>query len=222
MFWPKLQQRLLWWRFRLFQAHRLDQLVLQEVAGYPLLVLPQVLNPALFHSGEFLVRALTVDLIPAGARVLDMGTGSGIAAIGAARWSEDVTAVDINPEAVRCARINALLNRVETRVRVQESDLFAALPGETFDVVIFNPPYLRGEPDSWLERALFATGVVECFAAALPRALRPGGSALLLLSSLADEETLLQPFREGGMAVAAVAQEQWHGERFTLYRIASP
>jgi release factor glutamine methyltransferase len=217
-----VRKRLLWWRFRLFQRHRHQRLVLEKVAGYPLLVLPDVLNPLLFHSGDFLVRALTADLIPPGARVLDMGTGSGIVAIGAARWSDNVTAVDLNPEAVRCARINVLLNRLETRVRVCESDLFAAIAGEQFDVIIFNPPYFRGVPGTWLEHALYATAVVERFAKGLPDALRPGGYALLLLSSLADEAGLLRPFREQGMVVAIAAQEQWHAETFTLYRISLP
>lgn len=222
MVWQMLRKRLLWWRFRLFQRHRYQRLVVEKVAGYPLLVLPDVLNPALFHSGDFLARALTADLIPPGARVLDMGTGSGIVAIGAARWSDDVIAVDLNPEAVRCARLNVLLNRLETRVRVCESDLFAAVAGEQFDVIIFNPPYFHGVPGTWLEHALYATDVVERFAAALPHALRPGGYALLLLSSLADEAGLLRPFREQGMLVAVAAQELWHAERFTLYRISLP
>jgi release factor glutamine methyltransferase len=220
MVWQMLRKRLLWWRFRLFQRHRYQRLVLEKVAGYPLLVLPDVLNPVLFHSGHFLARALTADLIPPGARVLDMGTGSGIVAIGAARWSDDVIAVDLNPEAVRCARLNVLLNRLEERVRVCESDLFAAVAGEQFDVIIFNPPYFHGVPGTWLEHALYATDVVERFAAALPHALRPGGYALLLLSSLADEAGLLRPFREQGMLVAVAAEERWHAERFTLYRIS--
>ncbi len=220
MNWRRLQQGFLRWRFRLTQRHRHRQLVLEQVAGFPLLILPDVLNPALFHSGDFLARALTAELIPGGARVLDMGTGCGIAALSAARWSSDVTAADINPEAVRCARINVWLNQGEERVRVCQSDLFGALAGEQYDVIIFNPPYLEGEPDGWFEQALYGTGVIARFAAALPQQLRPGGCVLLLLSSLAQEDTLLQPFRRQGMVITVAAQERWYGEQYTLYRLA--
>jgi release factor glutamine methyltransferase len=220
MNWRTLQQRFLWWRFRLTQRHRHQRLVLETVAGFPLLVLPEVLNPALFHSGVFLARTLNADLIPLGARVLDMGTGSGIVGLSAARWSSDITAADINPEAVRCARINVWLNHLEDRVQVCQSDLFDALPGKQFDVIIFNPPYLEGNPASWFERALYGTGVIQRFAAALPRTLGPGGCVLLLLSSIAHEDGLLQPFREQGMLVTIAAQERWYGEQFTLYRLA--
>ena len=65
--------------------------------------------------------------------ILDLGTGSGIGALFAARAGCLVTAVDINPEAVRCARINALMNRLEERVQVLEGDLFAPVAGRRSD-----------------------------------------------------------------------------------------
>ena len=55
-------------------------------------------------------------LIPPGSIVLDMGTGSGVGAVFAARNAARVVAVDVNPEAVRCARINVLLHHIEDRV----------------------------------------------------------------------------------------------------------
>ena len=51
-------------------------------------------------------------------------------------------AVDINPEAVRCAGINALLNHFEHKIEVRHGDLFAAVPAERFDLIVFNPPFL--------------------------------------------------------------------------------
>jgi release factor glutamine methyltransferase len=77
-----------------------------------------------------MARSLNERLIPPGARVLDMGTGSGIGAVFAAQWTDRVTAVDINPAAVRCARINVLLNEVEDCVTVKEGDLFTAVPAK--------------------------------------------------------------------------------------------
>ena len=187
-----------WWRlwlrarFLLFQRHRFGRLVLEEVGGTPLLVLPEVFNPRLFRTGEALAQALNGQLIPPGSTVLDMGTGSGIGAIFAARWAQRVVAVDVNPEAVRCTRINTLLNRVERIVEVREGDLFGAVPGELFDVVLFNPPYYRGAPQSRLDHAFRSPDVIERFAAGLKHHLRSGGHALLVLSSDGDVHSFLR------------------------------
>lgn len=218
-FWRSLWRRLIWWRYLLFQRHRHNRLVLEQVAGRPILVLPQVLNPKLFRTGEFLAQALSTIAMPPGAAVLDMGTGAGIGAIAAAEKAARVVAVDVNPEAVRCARINVLLNRVEDQVEVVEGDLFAPLAGRRFDVVLFNPPFLRGEPYTLLDRAFFATDVVERFAADLPRHLRPGGYALLLLSSDADQERLLEAFTGRGFDVEVVAVRDLRSEVATIYRL---
>ena len=96
-------------RFVLWQHRRHDRLVIERGLGLPLVVLPGVLNPALFRSSGVVLEALDGGAVPAGATVLDLGTGSGVLAVAAARSARSVVAVDINPAAVRCARINALL-----------------------------------------------------------------------------------------------------------------
>ena len=99
-----------------------------------------------------------------GGSALDMGTGSGVGAIFAARRGYRVVAVDINPQAVRCARINTLLNRLEERIEVRRGDLFEPVRGERFDLVLFNPPFFVGEPRSDLDRAWRGREVLERFA----------------------------------------------------------
>lgn len=207
------------WRFRLFQRHRYDRLVMEDVAGRPILVLPGVFNPKLFRTGEFLVQTLDARLIPPGSTVLDMGTGSGVGAVFAAHWARRVVAVDINPAAVRCARINALLNEVEDRVVVYQGDLFEPVQGGHFDVVLFNPPFFRGEPDSDLERALWATDVVERFAAGLQDHLTSDGHALVVLSSDGDVAGFLQAFKANGFAAEVVVERNLVNETLTVYRL---
>jgi release factor glutamine methyltransferase len=78
-------------------------------------------------------------------RVLDIGTGSGAIAVTLAKKipDADVTAVDISPDALAIARRNAAKHGVAERLRFLEGDLFAPLPpGETFDFVLSNPPYI--------------------------------------------------------------------------------
>jgi len=75
-------------------------------------------------------------------KILDMGTGTGIAALSAAAANRknDVVGLDINPSAVECAKANARLNSITNAVFF-ESDLFSATH-EKFDALLFNPPYL--------------------------------------------------------------------------------
>jgi len=78
-------------------------------------------------------------------RVLDMGTGSGVLALEAARHAEHVTAADINPSAVKAAEQAAAKAKL-TNITVLESDLFSNIPKQQFDLIVFNPPYLPNEP----------------------------------------------------------------------------
>ncbi len=212
-------QKVLWWRYLFFQRHRHNRLVLEQVAGFPMLVLPEVLNPKLFQTGEFIAQTLNEQWVPVGSAVLDMGTGSGIGAVAAARWAGRVVALDINPAAVRCAQINSLLNGVEDKVCVRQSDLFTAVSGEQFDVVLFNPPYYRGEPKNMLDRAFYALDVVERFTAELPHHLTPTGCALVLLSSTGDETAFLRLFEDHHFTVTVAAQQVLPTEVVTLYRL---
>ncbi|MEZ4768406.1 MAG: methyltransferase [Caldilineales bacterium] len=212
-------------RFLLFQRHRHNRVVLETVAGRPLVVLPEVLNPALFFTGQWLaeeiLRSAQDDnpLIPTGASVLDLGCGSGVVAMAAAQHARRVVAADINPAAVRCARINALLNGVEGKVEAREGDLWTPLANEEFDVVVFNPPYFPGAPRSTFEQALRSEGLNERFAAGLHEHLTDGGRALLLLSSVGDEAGWLEPLRRQEFTIQAAASRAIAGEILTIYRV---
>jgi HemK-related putative methylase len=206
-------------RFRLFQRHRHDRIVVEQAAGKSILVLPEVMNPVLFVTGEFLAGLLSPRLVASGATVLDMGTGSGICAVVAAQWARRVVAVDLSPAAVRCARINVLLHQLEERVEVREGDLYAPVPGERFDLILFNPPYLPGEPRTEFERALWSTDVIERFAAGLADHLVTNGVALVLLSSIADQGVYLKLFCAQGFVTDVVARRHLFAEVLTVYRL---
>ncbi|MFY9825947.1 MAG: methyltransferase [Thermoanaerobaculia bacterium] len=200
---------------------RLGRVSLEEIDGVPLVVLPEVFNPAVYRTGSLLARAVAswTPVHSEELRVLDLGTGSGVGSVFAARRGFRAVAVDVNPEAVRCARINGLLHHLEERIEVRQGDLFSPVAGERFDLVLFNPPFFRGEPAGDLDRAWRGTDVLERFAAGLPDALTPDGSALLCLSTDGDGDALLARLREGGFGIETAVQRDFGNEIVTVYNV---
>ncbi len=71
---------------------------------------------------------------------LDVGTGTGVQAMLAAKHSEQVVATDSNPRALEFARFNAALNGIDN-IEFIEGELFEAVAGRTFDLILSNPPF---------------------------------------------------------------------------------
>lgn len=200
--------------------HRYDEFVLEAVHGVPVLVIPSVFNPKRLRTGEFFASQLEAGVIGNDAEVLDMGTGSGVCALFAARHARRVVAIDINVAAARCARMNALLNRLENRIEVRHGDLFEPVAEERFDFILFNPPFMIGEPRNDRDRAWRSLDVAERFAEGLGRHLKPGGAALLLLSTYGDAAAFLRPLLERSHHISRVSQRRYLGEQLTLYRVS--
>lgn len=89
------------------------------------------------HATTTLCLRTLEGIIKPGQRVFDLGTGSGILAIAAAKLGANVEAVDLDSVAIRVAQENVELNRVNDRVRVVRGDLGSVLTGQA-DVVIAN------------------------------------------------------------------------------------
>ena len=121
-------------------------------------------------------------------RVLDLGTGSGIQGIVAAKKGCDVTFADIDDEAIACAKENAKANGVSGAF--VKSDMFSSITGR-FDTIIFNPPYVPSKPlgrmkENRLCRALdggkMGRELIDPFLEKYRGFLDEGGIALLLES----------------------------------------
>ena len=142
-----------------------------------------MLDPVLFRAGAWLATEVreAVQRRPE-ARVLDLGCGTGVVGVLAAGVGAAVVASDLTPDACAAARANGLLD-------VRRGDLFEALPGERFDLVAFNPPYLAGRPDRHpFGRALYGgedLGVLRRFGQLVPEHLLPGGEAWTVVSDRA-------------------------------------
>lgn len=203
---------------RFWRARRHGRLVTERISGCDLVILPSVMNPVIFRSGAYFASMIERNPVMPSARVLDMGTGCGLVGIIAARQDARVVAVDINAEAVRCTHINAILNGVEHRMDVRHGDLFEPLCNEQFDLVLFNPPYFRGNPRPGFEQSWRSNDVVERFAANLRRHLNPGGRALLALSTHGDSAGFLRAFDQNGYDQTVIARRHMLGETFSIHR----
>jgi SAM-dependent methyltransferase len=143
----------------------------------------------------------------AGKRALDVGTGTGVLALLLARGGAQVTATDLSPSAVACARENAERLGLDARIEVLEADLF---PPGRFDLVVCNPPWLPHEAVTALDQAVYDPGgrFLAGFLDGLAAHLAPGGEGWLILSDLAvrlglrAEGALERQLEAAGLAVA--------------------
>jgi release factor glutamine methyltransferase len=156
--------------------------------------------------------------------VLDMGTGCGILAVLAAKKAKKVVATDINPHAINCAKKNAKMNGVEEKIEFRLGDLFQPIkPDETFNLILFNAPYLPSEPyeeRSWIGRA-WAGGpngrkVIDRFITDAPKFLTCDGRILLVQSSLSNIDKTLERFDEAGLKARVAAEAKFSFEKIVL------
>ncbi|HZR96553.1 MAG TPA: methyltransferase [Gaiellaceae bacterium] len=122
-------------------------------------------------------------------RALDVGTGSGVHALLAARHAKHVIATDVNPRALAFTELNAALNGLRN-VEVREGSLFEPVAGETFDLVTCNAPYVISPETRWAYRdgGFAADEVSERVVLTAAEHLNDGGYAALLVSWLGHEE----------------------------------
>jgi release factor glutamine methyltransferase len=160
----------------------------REFFGLEFAVTDAVLIPR--PDTELLVE-LTIERLPARARVLDMGTGSGAIAVAVAHQRPDaaVTALDVSEAALAVARANAAANGVA--VRFLHSDWYGALDGEVFDLIASNPPYiadgdvhlsqgdLRFEPTGALTDHADGLSALRTITVGAPAHLKPQGWLLM-------------------------------------------
>ncbi|MDB5690826.1 MAG: methyltransferase [Sphingomonas bacterium] len=131
---------------------------------------------------------------PPAARIVDIGTGAGVGGIVAAGSCPEatVTLTDINPAALRLARINAIHNRIEATCLLSDK-LEGVPPG--IDVVLANPPYII-DPDGREYRdggALHGGQISLDMAVAAAERLAPGGRLILYTgSAIIDGEDRLR------------------------------
>ncbi len=151
--------------------------------------------------------------IPKGKKALEIGCGSGLVSLCAAKKADSVLGVDINPVAVRCASENAKRNKV-ANCTFKVSALFSAVSGR-FDVILFNAPYLpkEGKFDEGIEALAWCGGntgreAIAGFLDGCGAHLNPKGAIAVILSSITGLDEVLDLFRKNGFAPFAIVKEK--------------
>lgn len=180
---------------------------------------PSVYGPA--QDSYLLARAAT-DRIDPDDRVCEVGVGSGyVGAQVAAETGATVMSSDLNPHACRAA--------CDRGLPVVRADLTQAFSTESFDVVLFNPPYLPTAPedewDDWFERALSGgpTGrrIVRPFLGDVGRVLSPDGRVLLLVSTVTGLDAVERLATGEGFTVEHVAEESYPFEALVVLELTA-
>ena len=194
-----------------------------RAAGFRFVVRPTVFHPKIFLTSEFFAGFIDgLDLH--GKAVAEVGTGSGILSLAAARaGATSVLAIDINPNAALAARENAEINGFSDRMITACSNLLSAVaPRPLFDVIISSPPSFPGEPRDVADRAWVAGPEYRDIAALFSQArerLRPGGCFYILLSSDSDLALLGRLTQKAGFRASLAAERSIGFESFVLYEL---
>ena len=160
--------------------------------------------------------------------VLEIGSGRGILSVEVAPKVRRLIATDINPHAIRATKDRARARAMAGTIEFVRADLFRGISG-CFDLVLFNPPYLPTNPDErtgrWIDYALDggANGrvTVERFLKDLRTHLRPGGRALLLISSHTGIREVQETACAFGLTAIVVASERCFFEQLYVLKITA-
>lgn len=171
------------------------------------------------QDSRLLIEVLQTSGLALGRRVVDLGTGSGVIAIAAAKMgARDVTAFDICPTAVACTRANARAAGVHVDVRLGSWALAGGC--SPFDVILANPPYVPADPLADHDRIPLSAGpsrawnagadgrsVLDPLCDSVAEMLTAGGSMLLVHSDVANVAESLRRLRNTGLtAVVATTR----------------
>lgn len=175
---------------------------------------------------------------PKSLRILDMGTGSGSLALFAVSRclrsgiTPILVGVDVNPHAVALATYNSQINKLDDYTAFLHGSYFEPLITEElsapFDLILFNPPYLAGEPDiinetnrtivdaSW-EGGPNGNEITLVFLEQIKRFLVPEGEMMFISSSLVNQEPLLDALNAVSITVLEILKHHVFFEDILLY-----
>lgn len=161
--------------------------------------------------------------IKEGQSVLEIGTGSGLVSMYASLLTDNITATDINFNALELAEKNFKLNNINT-IKLEFGDLFEPIKNEKFDVILFNTPYLPTDSEDIInddlnyafDGGLDGRNVIERFLNEAPNHLNDKGIIQMIQSSLSDTEKTLDMLDNLGFIAEVAKSERFFFEEIVL------
>jgi release factor glutamine methyltransferase len=183
-------------------------------------VLPNVFHPGFFHSTKMLLRFLLLQDIHK-KDLLELGCGSGIISVMAAKKGAIVTASDINTHAVTNVILNAQKNHVE--INAIHSDLYEQLPEKRWDWIIINPPYYPSDPANEAEYAWYCGQEYQYFENLfrnLSAHIHADSQVVMILSEVCDLEKIFSIADRYHFFFEKIAEKKvWVDGKNYLYQI---
>jgi release factor glutamine methyltransferase len=190
--------------------------------GINITVLPGVFHPGIFHSTSLILKYLNEQDL-ANKKVIEIGSGTGLISIRAAKANASVTATDLSLTAIKNTALNADLNKA--RIRIIHSDLFTNVEKTVFDWIIINPPYYDKDPKKDEELAWYCGKNFEYFQklfTQLKSFMSPSTEVIMVLTKGCD---LKKIFELGNIAEFKFEllkeNDVFFDEKDYLYRIKS-
>ena len=161
--------------------------------------------------------------IKEGQSVLEIGTGSGLVSMYASLLTDDVTATDINFNALELAEKNFKLNNIDT-IKLEFGDMFEPVKDKKFDVILFNTPYLPTDSDDVInddlnyafDGGLDGRNVIDRFINEATNHLNDKGIIQMIQSSLSDNDKTLNMFDRNGFIAEIAKSEHFFFEDIVL------
>jgi release factor glutamine methyltransferase len=175
--------------------------------GIRLVIPPAVFHPGFFFSTRLLLRYIA-SLSLKHKSLLELGAGSGLIALHAARQGALVTATDINGVAIQSLKLNSHNNRIP--LTIIESDLFKNIPQQAFDIIAINPPYYKKQPRTPAEYAWYCGEQGEYFQqlfSGLQAYIHPQSIVLMVLSDGCDIEMIQSMAAANGFQLNCVVKK---------------
>jgi len=170
-----------------------------NVYGITVYTYPNVYPPS--DDTYLLIDSFSIN---GGERVLDLGCGTGIIGIYAAkRGAREVIQLDINPYATLLAKCNSIINNVDSKTLSIVGNMFDPIvEKKLFDIIAFNPPYLPVEDEGLIGKSwsggVSGREIIDEFLKVFDMFLKCDGRLFLINSSLSNYDLTLKILSKKG------------------------
>jgi release factor glutamine methyltransferase len=188
--------------------------------GITTYVFPGVFHPGFFHSTKFILSYLA-DKDLAGKSFLELGCGSGLVSIVAAKAGAAVTSSDLSLRALENTKHNANINNIF--LKIVYSDLFDGIDKTPFDWIVINPPYYARNPESEPDLAWYCGENFEYFQklfASLYDHMHSDSQVIMVLTKGADVKTIEEKAKKHSFVLELLKENPvFFDERDFLFRV---